>query len=143
MIGRHTPGGPVPVRALDHGFVAARPERVFDVLSDPAGYPAWWPGARTVGDGRVRLPGLPPLRMATDGVRPGTGLFVRVSDGPGGGFEGEIGGHMEWYLEAFEEGTVVSCITDLRAACAWRPRRVLRVRAGVRSAMVALKGMLE
>ena len=127
------------MRSLDHGFVRARPARVFEVLRDPAGYPAWWPGARALGDGRLRLPGLPPVLMEPGGVRPGTGLHLRIS----GGRREALDGHLEWYVEAFEEGTLVSCIADLRAARPWRPRRVLRMRAGVRSALVALKGMLE
>ncbi len=51
-----------------------------------------------------------------DGVRPGTGLYVRFRNGRGDA----SCGHLEWYLEAFEEGTVVSCIADLRVARAWR-----------------------
>ena len=140
MIRREHLGGSVPVRSLDHGFVRAKPERVFEVLRDPAGYPAWWPGARALGDGRLALPGIPPSRVTAHGVRPGTGLFVRFRDGLD---DASGGGHLEWYLEAFEEGTVVSCIADLRAPRPWRPRRVLRMRSGIRSAMVALKGMLE
>ncbi|MFL5800042.1 MAG: SRPBCC family protein [Actinomycetota bacterium] len=127
------------IRALDHGFVAAKRERVFEVLGDPTGYAGWWPGTRSLGDGRLRIPGLPPAVVAADRVRPGTGLVVRISERRPRGIEG----HLEWYLETFEEGTVVSCIADLRAPRPWRPRRVLRLRSGVRSAMVALKGMLE
>ena len=139
MIRREHLGGSVPVRSLDHGFVRAKPERVFEVLRDPAGYPAWWPGARALGDGRLRLPGLRAVRVAVEGVRPGTGLYLRIS----GGRREALGGHLEWYLEAFEEGTVVSCIADLRARRPWRPRRVLRMRAGLHAGLVALKGMLE
>jgi hypothetical protein len=127
------------VRALDHGFVRAEPERVLEVLRDPAGYPAWWPGARALGDGRVQLPGLPSARLEAFGIRPGTGVRLRVSAGR----REAVAGQLEWYLEAFEEGTVVSCIADLRARRSWPPRRVLRMRSGVRAAMVALKGMLE
>jgi uncharacterized protein YndB with AHSA1/START domain len=119
--------------------VRARPGRVFEVVLDPAGYPAWWPGARALGDGRLALPGIPPARVETDRVRPGTGLYVRFGDGRGDA----SGGHLEWYLEAYEEGTVVSCIADLRVPRAWRERRLLRMRAGFRGALVALKGMLE
>jgi len=133
-------GGSETVRTWDQGFVGAAPERVFEVLRDPAGYPAWWPGARRLGDGRLRLPGMPPATVAVDRVRPGVGLFVRLSRAAGpGGREG----HLEWYLEPFEEGTMVNGITDLGAGRRWPSRRVLRVRSGVRSAMVALKEMLE
>jgi hypothetical protein len=137
--GRQLNRRPAAVRALDHGFVAAERERVFEVLRDPAGYPRWWPGTRSLGDGRLQIPGLPPAALSAEAVRPGTGLVVRVSDPRPRG----VDGHLEWYLESFQEGTVVSCITDLRAPRPWRPRRVLRLRSGVRSAMVALKGMLE
>jgi hypothetical protein len=44
-------------------------------------------------------------------------------------------------MEAFEEGTTVSCIADLRARRPWPPRRVLRMRAGFRSALVVLREM--
>ena len=139
MTGRQQNRRPVPVRLLDHGFVAAKPERVFEVIRDPAGYASWWPGTRSLGDGRLRIPGLPAAALSADAVRPGTGLLVRISDPRPRG----VDGHLEWYLESFQEGTMVSCITDLRARRPWRPRRVLRLRGGVRSAMVAMKGMLE
>ncbi|HEX9312656.1 MAG TPA: SRPBCC family protein [Actinomycetota bacterium] len=139
MSDRHSTRRRATIRALDHGFVAAKREMVFEVLRDPEGYAGWWPGARSLGDGRLRVPGLPAVVVSTERVRLGTGLVVRVSDRRPGG----INGHLEWYLENFEEGTVVSCIADLRAPRPWRPRRVLRLRSGVRSAMVALKGMLE
>ena len=139
MNGRQLDRRSASVRALDHGFVAAKREVVFEVLSDPAGYACWWPGTRSLGDGRLRIPGLRAVSVSADAIRPGTGLMVRVSDPRPRG----VDGHLEWYLESFREGTVVSCITDLRARRPWRSRRVLRVRSGVRAAMVALKGMLE
>ncbi len=135
MTDRNSTGGRFPVRSLDHGFVRAEPERVFEVLRDPAGYPAWWPGAKALGDGRITLPGLPPVRLEPDGVRPGVGLFLRISGGGGDALRG----HLEWYVEAFEEGTTVTCIADLQARRRWPPRRVLRMRAGFRSAMVVLR----
>ncbi|HEX9376333.1 MAG TPA: hypothetical protein VGB19_08855 [Actinomycetota bacterium] len=136
--GRKHNGGPEPVRTWDQGFVGASPGRVFEVLREPEGYPAWWPGVRRLGDGRLRLPGMRPATVTVDRVRPGVGLFVRLSGGPGG-----LEGHLEWYLEPFEEGTMVNGITDLGAGRRWPPRRVLRIRSGLRSAMVALKEMLE
>ena len=135
MISRKAVGRTVSVRSLDHGFVRAAPERVFEVLRDPAGYPDWWPGTKALGDGRISLPGLPPVRLEPEGARPRTGLLLRVSGARGGA----LGGHLEWYVEAFEEGTVVSAIADLRARRPWSPRRVLRMRSGFRSALVELR----
>jgi len=129
--------GTVPVRSLDHGFVRATPERVFEVLREPAGYPAWWPGARALVDGRIALPGMPPVRLEPEVLRPGTGLRLGIAGGRGDA----LAGHLEWYVEAFEEGAVVSCIADLRSRRPWSRRRVLRMRAGFRSALVVLREM--
>jgi len=137
VIDRKPQGGAVPVRSLDHGFVRVPPERVLAVLRDPARYPAWWPGAKALGDGRISLPGMPPVRLEPEGVRSGTGLRLRVSGARGDALEG----HLEWYVEAFEEGWVVSCIADLRPRRPWSPRRMLRMRSGFRSALVALREM--
>ena len=139
MIDRKAEGRTAPVRSLDHGFVRATPERVFEVLRDPAGYPAWWPGAKALGHGRMSLPGMPPVRLEPEGVRPGTGLRLRVSGARGDA----LGGHLEWFVEAFEEGSVVSCIADLRPRRPWSARRVLRMRAGFRSALVELRERRE
>jgi hypothetical protein len=139
--GRESSGGPEPVRTVDQGFVAASPEQVFEVLREPAGYPAWWPGARSDGDGRLRLPGLPPATVATDGVRPGVGLFVRLDGRTRSGRR--VTGHVEWYLEAFKEGTVVSGIANLDTGRPWSRRRVLRFRAGMRDGLVALRERLS
>jgi len=135
--GRNSTERPFPVRSVDHGFVRTGPGGVFEVLRDPVAYPAWWPAARALGDGRIALPGLPPVRLEPHRVRPGIGLLLRISGGRGDA----LGGHLEWHLEAYEEGTTVTCIADLRARRPWPPRRVLRMRAGFRSAMVALREM--
>jgi len=111
------------------------------VLRDPSGYPAWWPGARALGGGRLGFPGLPPMRAATSGVRPGVGLFVRIQGRTRTGRR--LAGHVEWYLEGFKEGTVVSVISNLETGRPWSPRRVLRFRAGMRDALVALKSRVS
>ena len=139
MSGRESSGGPEPVSTVDQGFVAASPGRVFEVLRDPAGYPAWWPGVWSAG-GRLRLPGLPPAAVATDGIRPGVGLFVRLDGRTRSGRR--VAGHVEWYLEEFKEGTVVSGIANLDTGRPWSRRRVLRFRAGMRDGLVALRGRL-
>ncbi|MDP9341160.1 MAG: hypothetical protein M3Q23_03415 [Actinomycetota bacterium] len=110
------------------------PARVFEVLADPAGYPRWWPGAKQRPEGRLVLPGLGSVAVEATDVRPGVGLFVQVA---GQGFSG----HVEWFLEPYKEGTVVNGIVNVESAGRWRERRILAVRAGLRSAMVALHAL--
>jgi hypothetical protein len=127
-------------QAWDQGVVWAEPSHVYRALSDPAGYGAWWPGARaSLDDGRVtlRIPGLPGLRVVTERLREGVGLFLRL--------EGDLSGNMEWYLEPFEEGTIVSCLVELEIPGGPRRsgRALRRLRAAVRRGMVGLKRALE
>jgi len=126
----------VRVASVDTGFVAAAPGRVFEVIADPAGYPTWWPGARAEGPSGLRLQAMGPVGFHVEGIRPGVELTVRL-EGRG------LGGRLQWYLEPFEEGTVVYGIVDLETERRWRHRRKLGVRTAVRRAMVALKEMLE
>jgi uncharacterized protein YndB with AHSA1/START domain len=126
----------VRVASVDTGFVAAAPERVFEVLSAPAGYRAWWPGVSSPGEGELRLPSIGRVAARPDGVEPGVELTLRL-EGP------RCRGRLQWYLEPYEEGTVVYGIVDVETRRRWRERRRLRVRGTVRSALVALKGMLE
>jgi len=127
-------GEPNRWAAVDQGFVAAPCARIFDVLSEPPGYPGWWPGARATADGRLRLPGLGAASVRPHRVRPGVGLFVQVD---GEGFRGDL----EWYLEPYKEGTVVYGITNIESDRRWRERRILAVRSGIHSALVALKDL--
>ena len=120
----------------DQGYVAAPPQRVFEVLREPSAYPRWWPGVRSREDGWLVLRGLGPVEVTAEGVRDGVGLIVR--------FRGRRAeGHLEWYLEPFREGTVVNGITNLWAEGRWSPRRTLRLRSAIRSGMVALKDVLR
>jgi uncharacterized protein YndB with AHSA1/START domain len=114
--------------------VGSPPARVFEVLEDTAGYPRWWPGAKERPQDRLVLPGFGSVAARATEVRPGVGLFVRLE---GRGFRG----HVEWFLEPYKEGTVVNGIVNVEAGRRWRERRILAVRAGLRSAMVALRGL--
>lgn len=132
------------VTAHDQGFVAAPPREVYEVLSDVRSYPAWWPGTDAAGDTdaaagegadtvRLRLPPAPPVIASAERHRPGVGVFIRL--GP------PLEGTLEWYLEPFEEGSIVNAILDLRLDGGRRraARRLGRLRAGIRGALVALR----
>lgn len=127
------------VNAHDQGFVAVPPERVYEAVAEPDGYERWWPGALEQGpDGarRLRLGGRR-AELSVERVREGVGLFLRL--GP------PLGGTLEWYLEPFEDGTIVSCIVDLDLDGGPRrsARRLHRIRTDVRRGLVGLKGALE
>ena len=113
------------VAAIDQGFVLAAPGRVFELVRDPAGYPSWWPRVRADGDDHLRFPELGSVAMTVDVVREGIELVLPV--------EGRrVRGHLQWYLEAFGEGTIVYGITDVQTTRRWSARRVLRHRASMR-----------
>jgi uncharacterized protein YndB with AHSA1/START domain len=125
------------VHAHDQGFVSASPQRVYEVLADLGAYPRWWPGAATA-DGKVRVPLWGRHSEASaERHRPGTGLYLRLGS--------PSLGTLEWYLEPFEAGTVVSCLLDLELAGGPRKlRRSLRkARSEVRKGLVGLKRELE
>ena len=126
------------LRGHDRAFIAAPPERVHAALADTSGYPRWWPGvARAGADGRVRLPLDRRGNEANpSGSRPGIGLWLELP---------AYDGSLEWYLEPFEDGTIVNAFLDLdldlgpgRAA-----RRLLRFRTSVRRGLFGLKRSLE
>lgn len=126
--------------AWDQGFVAAPRERAFGAVAEPAGYAGWWPGAAvSPSDGvvTVRLPGVPPLVLSREDARPGVGAVF--------GVDGRMRGRWEWYLEPFEEGTILNSVIELDIPGGDRlgDRRLYRVRAAVRRGLVALKGALE
>jgi len=126
----------VRVASVDKGFVAAAPGKVFEVLASPGDYPRWWPGARTGHGDELRLPGMGRVGVRAQDARPGVELVFRL-DGR------RHGGRLQWYLEPFKEGTAVYGIVDLETERRWTARRARRIRAGIRGALVALKGMLE
>lgn len=126
--------------AWDQGFVAASPERVYRAVEEVGGYHAWWPGATVVveqGGVTLRLPRVPPLVVRPEARRAGTSAVFRL--------DGRVRGRWEWYLEAFEEGTIVNSLFDLDIPGGERAsaRRLHRLRVAVRGGLVALKGALE
>jgi uncharacterized protein YndB with AHSA1/START domain len=123
------------VAVVDEGFVRAVPDEVFELLLEPGRYPEWWPGVRSR-RAKLVVRVLGPIEAGVERVRPGKGLFVRVAGR-------RVEGHLEWFLEPVKEGTMVHCITNLTTRRRWGARRTLAHRAGVRRALVALKGELE
>jgi uncharacterized protein YndB with AHSA1/START domain len=115
--------------------VPSPPGPVYRALADPSSYGMWWPGIRVVGEGtavRLRLDRGAPAAAVPEGTRPDLGLFVRL--GP------PYRGTMEWFLEPFQDGTVVNCILDLDLAGGWpgASRRLRRIRAAIRRGLVGL-----
>jgi hypothetical protein len=132
--------GDVPtLSSVDQGFIAAPPAAVYGVLADVPSYPVWWPGAEVRSRGedlRLRLPGGSLVPALAEGHREGVGLTLRL-DPPSSGT-------LEWYLEPFEEGTVVSSILhlDLPGGPRGSARRLRRLRVGIHRGMVALREAL-
>ena len=124
------------LQAHDQGYVAAAPEAVYATVADPSTYPRWWPGASTTGtDGGVRIPlGSSTVDARPEGHREGLGLYLAVPHGS-----------IEWYLEPFEDGSIVNVFSDLdlpggaRAAA----RRLHGARSSVHTALVHLKRLVE
>lgn len=121
------------MRSHDQGFVGAPPDQVYEVIAEPSSYPTWWPGAAPAGDG-VQLPLRRGARPAVaERHRNQVGLFL-VSP------EEEL----EWYLEPFDEGTIVNVFFQTPSARG-RPgeRRLRRMRGSIRAGLVGLKRRLE
>ena len=122
------------LQSHDQGFLAAGPEEVYDVLADPSTYESWWPGASASdGSATLRL-GRRTVSARPDRHRAGVGLFLVMGEGS-----------LEWYLEPFEEGTIVNAFTDLDLPGGRRraERGLRSVRATLRSALVGLKARME
>jgi uncharacterized protein YndB with AHSA1/START domain len=126
----------VRARSHDQGFVAAPPPDVYEILAHPASYARWWPNVAAA-DGtdpaRLRLGGSRVSATPTR-QRPGVGIFVEL--GP------PLDGTLEWYLEPFEEGTIVNALLDVELSGSGA-RRLRRVRAQIRRGLVGLKAALE
>lgn len=127
------------IRSHDQGFVAAPPTDVYRTVADLGRYPSWWdavhvdPGdpATIALEPRVTAP----VRRRQE--REGTGLFLEL--GP------PYDGTLEWYLEPFEDGTIVNCLLDIELAGSRRRvrLRLWRLRARVRAGLVGIKRALE
>lgn len=118
------------LRSHDQGFVPTTPDRVFRLLLAPAEWERWWPTARARGGSVALGRGFFVVTEPHD-VRPGVGLRLRVPRP-----EGEL----EWFLEPWEEGTIVNVFLDVHVGESARGRRrLLRLRAGIRRALVALQ----
>ena len=121
-------------RSHDQGFVAADPAQVYEVLADPRSYPAWWPGATATPEG-VSLPlRRRPRPARPDRLRDHVGLHLVSEDQT-----------LEWYLEPFDDGTIVNVFLELAGSApgSRAPRRLLRMRSAVRQALVGLKRLFE
>jgi hypothetical protein len=122
------------LRAHDQGFVGAPPPDVYRALDRPASYPEWWTGSEVRGAGIV-LPLAKRLSPATlDRRRDGIGLFLRFGDDS-----------LEWYLEPFDDGTIVNGLLDVEVSGRGgrSARRLLRMRGVLRGGLVGLKRRLE
>jgi hypothetical protein len=130
----------VRLSAWDQGFVAAPPHRVYGEVADPTRYPGWWPGAtvsRDDGGYTLGLERVGTVRLRPERQRDPEGLFLELN--------GPIRGTMEWFLEPFQEGTIVHCLSqvDLPGGPRAARRRLRGLRVAIHSGLVGLKGRLE
>lgn len=120
------------LRSHDQGFVVASPGEVYGLIANLQTYPGWWAGSRLSG-ADLRLP-LAARAIRPERERDGMGLHLVFGDES-----------LEWYLEPFEEGTIVNAFLDVRAPRSeWRGSRgLVRMRSAVRRGLVGLKKRLE
>lgn len=121
------------IRSQDQGFVGAAPAQVYEVLADPASYAAWWPGARS-GTDYVLLPlHRRPHPAKAERHRKDVGVHLVSPDED-----------LEWYLEPFDDGTIVNAFLQISAVPGGgTDRRVRRMRGAIRMGLVGLKRRLE
>jgi hypothetical protein len=130
----------VRVRSHDQGFVPAPPVAVYALVSQPASYPSWWPGANCDRDqgSALRLPLEPgkPKPASIESHRPGVGVFLSLP-----GYQGTL----EWYLEPFQKGTIVNGLLEVESGsgAGRSERRLVRMRSSVRRALVGLNEALR
>ena len=124
------------LRSHDQVFVAAAPRDVDARLADGDGYPGWWAGSARTDGGLVLALGRERLVSRIEGRREGVGMWLPLPD---------LDGSVEWYLEPFEEGTIVNAFLDV--VLDGRPgraeRRLRRMRVSVHRALVSLKRSME
>jgi uncharacterized protein YndB with AHSA1/START domain len=127
------------MRAHDQGFVAASPEVVYRALAETEAYGSWWTDSAAGGSDRAVRLRLEPRRVAeatAERHREGIGLFLRL----GAPYDGTL----EWYLEPFDDGTIVNVLLDADLGGGGTAvRRVRRMRSAIRRGLVGLKGRLE
>lgn len=128
------------LRSHDQGFVPAPPTTVYALISQPHSYPSWWPGATCDRDrgSALWLP-LEPGRRKPASIerhRPGVGVFLSLP---------EHRGTLEWYLEPFQEGTIVNGLLEVESGsgAGRSERRLVRMRSTVRRALVGLNEALR
>lgn len=127
------------MHAHDQGFLEAPPSAVYRTLEDVPRYGLWWPGIGVDTQGEeIRLvlgPGVSGTARI-EGRRQDVGLVVAL--GP------PARAKLEWYLEPFEEGTIVNAILhlDLPARGGRADRALRRTRASVRRGLVGLRTYL-
>ena len=119
------------LRSHDQGFVAASPDRVYRLIARPDTYPSWWAGSKLTREG-LSLPvagGVAKVERERNGV----GLHLVYGERS-----------LEWYLEPFDEGTIVNAFLDVPGRPGRRASRgLLRMRRAVRRGLVGLKKELE
>lgn len=114
------------MRSHDQGFVAAPAARVYGAVSEPSSYATWWPGTRLDGEVlRLAVPRSTPVSLERQ--RDGVGLYLV---GPSLS--------LEWYLEPFDDGTIVNAFLEIPGAGGRAERRLLRSRGRLRRALVGL-----
>lgn len=122
------------LRSHDQGFVPAPPAQVYEVLSDIRSYASWWPRARVSPEG-VTLP-----------------LFRGGQGARADRFREDLGLHLvseahdlEWYLEPFDDGTIVNVFLEVGDSPSGRrgERRLLRMRSAVRRGLIGLNRRFE
>ncbi len=134
------------VHVDDDGFVRAPKGLCYRVLTDVAGWPAWWPGCEVrPAPGHddafaVRLDAGPLRRVVRVVVRPHA---WRHDEGFALDVAGDLRGRGEFWLEEGWGGTVVHHLLAAEVA-APRPRTVLPAyRAAVRLGLGGLKDALQ
>ncbi len=118
------------LRSHDQGFVAAPPQRVYGLIAGPDTYPSWWPSSSVKG-GDLSIP-LASRAARAERQRDGVGLHLVFGDQS-----------LEWYLEPFDDGTIVNAFLEVPRSGRRAARGLLRMRGSLRRALVGLKKQLE
>jgi hypothetical protein len=118
-------------RSHDQAFVEALPGDVYAVLAETGSYPRWWAGASTSGEALL-LPLGRGAQAKAERERNGTGLHLVFGEES-----------LEWYLEPFDDGTIVNAFLDVRGTERRTRRRLLRMRRSLHAGLVGLKRLLE